>query len=135
MQQFAIIRPKTQDVLSLRCRELRDTYVIAGLEPLKIDHGIVIRTPHGGIGIVVYEYSLFVPPAEQSYFAINGRLYGGNAVLYGFGETISLPALLPVVFLPNAAAVERNITLGLVQRPQMIANDEVLWQWPDPRKG
>jgi hypothetical protein len=133
--KFGIITPKEQNTTIVECASPEMATAVAGLSQRGVDHGMLMVGPHR-VGIIVYEYSMFVPPAEQSYFAINGRLYGGNAVLYGVddhGETIDLRAMPDVFFMPNQQAVERSIELGLVQRPYMAANDEIIWQWPAPR--
>jgi hypothetical protein len=130
---FAIINPMTQQTTIVDCVSGRDAYAMAGLSPKHVDHGIVSHD----IGIVVYEFGLFTPPSEQSYFAINLRLYAGVAVLYGMndvGETISLRAVPPISFFQDAKAVERNIALGLVDRPRIAINGVVTWEWPQPRK-
>jgi hypothetical protein len=129
---FAIIDPIKQETLVVDCVSQRDAYKMAGLSPTQIDHGMIVP----GLGIVVYEFGLYTPPSKQSYFAINGRLYAGVAVLYAMnkeGETVSLQALPPVVFMPNAAAVERSIELGLVDRPKTTVNGQVIWEWPQPQ--
>jgi hypothetical protein len=61
-----------------------------------------------------------------------------NAVPFGHddkGETIDLieAKVPPVLWMPNAAAVER-IELGLVERPQARVNGAVVWQWPEERR-
>lgn len=107
----------------------------AGL--VNVDHGVVLRATDKahGIAIMVYEYGLFEPPEQQSFFGLAGRLYAGNAVLYAFnagGDTVDLKVYPRVMFMPSVRAVERNIQLGLIQRPIMSANDVVIWQWPAP---
>jgi len=61
-----------------------------------------------------------------------------NAVPFGHdkGETIDLieAKVPPVLCIPNAAAVERNIELGLVERPQARVNGAVVWQRPEERR-
>jgi hypothetical protein len=129
---FAIINPIKKETVVVDCVSESDAYKIAGLSSARVDHGVIVP----GIGIVIYEFGLFTPPSEQSYFAINGHLYAGVAVLYAFnkeGRTVSLQAVPPVVFMPNAEAVERSIQLGLVQRPQITVNGETIWEWPQPR--
>lgn len=113
--------------------DLRQAQRRAGIT--NVDHGGIAP----GVGITVYQFGLFVSPAKQRYFAIARQLFAGNAVLYGFderGESVDLLMLPQVYFLPGAAAVERSIALGLIQRPQMSVNGEVTWEWPsDPPKG
>jgi hypothetical protein len=127
--QFAIIDVNDKTVVPVECPDLVVAQTMVGLK--KVDHGVVAP----GIGIVVDEFGLYVPPDKQSYFAIFGRLYAGHGVLYAFnkgGESVDLIAIPPVLFMPGAAAVERCIELGTVQRPQISVNGVVTWQWPDP---
>src|SRR5262245_20075745 len=126
--RFVIIRPATQRIDVEEHAKIEDAYARAGLAILEMDHGVVAQ----GLGIVVYEFAMFQPPAKQSYFTINARLYGGNAVLYAFdhkGETTDVNAVPTIRFIPTLKAVERNIALGLVQRPELRINGEVVWQW------
>lgn len=132
MIRFLTIQPAKKFSVWVQAPSLTSAMALIDLD--KVDHGVV--SP--GLGIVVYEYGLFVPPAEQHYFSIRAKLYAGNAVLYAFdkmGETVSLArhAVPEIVFMPSAASVERSIQLGLVERPQMAINGEVTWQWPEPR--
>ena len=130
--KFGIVCPSIRSVSIANCQDVKSAQRVAGLHR-GVDHGVIMREPFG-IGIVVYEFGLF--EQEQAYFAINGLLYAGNAVLYGFddsGETVDLPALPQVFFMPNAKAVERSIDLGLVRRPIISVNDVVTWRWPEPR--
>lgn len=135
--QFAIVYAHTQKVSIEDCPTIEAAMARAGL--VNVDHGVVAPvTPYRsvGMGIIVYEYGLFEPIEKQAYFAIGGRLYAGNAVIYAFdqrGETVNLPGTPVVQFMPSARAVERNIALGLVERPIMSINDEVIWRWPEPR--
>ena len=131
MTQFEIIKPATRETEVVQCEELRDALVLAGLNHGAVDHGMVTR----GMGIVVYEFSLFVPSAEQSYFSIGGRLYAGNAVLYGvdeMGDTVDLRMLAIPYWLQTEADVEKAIRGGLCPRPTMSVNGDTIWQWPQP---
>ena len=128
--QFAIIEPATQAVIPAECNDIRDAMALAGLG--HVDHSVIMP----GLGIALYGFGLLALPAEQSYFAIHGRLYAGNAVLYAFnkaGETVSLLqcGMPDVMFMPDADAVEHNIALGLVERPQITVNGLITWQWPE----
>lgn len=107
---------------------------VAGLEVGEVDHGTIERDPitGNGIGIVVYEYSLFVPSDQQRYFSIKGKLYAGRALLYAYnesGETIDLKRVPDVVFFGSARAVEMAIEAGTLERP---ASKTLGWQWPQP---
>jgi hypothetical protein len=113
-----------------------DAKKIAGLDPLKTDHGVVWRDYRvGGIAIVVYEFGLFIPRDQQRYFAIRDQLYAGAAILYGFdaaGETVDLRELPAVYFFGSAEEVERAIVGRQINRPILAVNNEVLWRWPEP---
>ena len=128
--QFVIVVPSIQQILPADFSSLRAAQQFANLN--KVDHGRVAPR----VGVVVDEFSLYVRPSSQSYFTIGGQLFAGNAVLYGFddkGKSVDLLEIPDIGFLQNAAAVERNIALGLVFRPQITANGQVIWQWPDPQ--
>jgi hypothetical protein len=127
--QFEIIRPATRETEVVQCEHLNEAMVMAGLV------GVDFGTVHRGLGIVVYEFSLFVPAAEQHYFVLGGRLYGGNAVLYSYdeaGETVDLKTAVIPFWMDNVAHVERAIADGACVRPQMAVNRNVIWQWPNP---
>jgi hypothetical protein len=131
MTQFQIIKPKTREAFEVQCEELHDAIRQAGLDPAATDHGMVMRS----MGIVVYEFGLFDPPAEQSYFSLLGRLYAGNAVLYGVGPdggTVDLKTLAIPFWLPTVDDVEKAIAAGLCPRPQMSVNGDAFWNWPQP---
>jgi len=135
--QIVIVNPFVQQV---RVGDFTVEKAMAEAGLVNVDHGVVapITPDHPvGLAIIVYEFGLFAPPESQSYFVIAGHLYAGNAVIYGFnkqGDTVDIPGMPRVVFMPSARAVERNIELGLVQRPYIAANGVVTWRWPEKRK-
>jgi hypothetical protein len=109
----------------------------AGIDHTHTDHGIVQRSTNGGIGVIVYEFGLYVDPTKQSFFAIDGNLYAGNAVLYAFGahgETIDMGMPPNIKFFDSIAEIESHIRLGKLNRPTMSLNGQVMWQWPQARK-
>jgi hypothetical protein len=128
--QFTIINPKQKSITAVECKDLKTAEGIAGLD--KVDHGVVKR----GVGIVVYEFGLFEPPATQYYFAIDRRLYAGNAVLYGFdeaGETIDMTdTTCKPVWFDRVAQILFAIRMKAIDRPMLSVNGDVLWKWPDP---
>jgi hypothetical protein len=140
--RFGIVNPFVQNVTLEEFATIELAMARAGL--VNVDHGVVFPVsrdnPLGlliGLAIMVYEFSLFAPPDRQAYFAIDSHLYAGHAVLYAFdkdGNEVDLPGTPRVVFMPSAAAVERNIQLGFVQRPFMAVNGVKTWEWPQPRK-
>ena len=110
----------------------------AGLSPAAVDHGTVVEAAgrQPGVGIIVAEGGMFEPPAAQSYFAIDRRLYAGAAVLYGFdteGRTVDLNYFPAPTWLRNQTQVEIAIAIGTVERPEMAFKGNVYWHWPQPR--
>jgi hypothetical protein len=134
--RFGIIDPRTTRYEFVETESLDEAKKLAGLDPDKVDHGVIWRDFRvGGISIVVYEFALYLPAERARYFAIGQSLYVGQAVLYGFdvaGETIDLSELPPVFFLRDAAEVERAIATGQITRPIVALNDDVIWRWPEP---
>ena len=133
--KFYAIKPADCAIEAIEASEPWEAYKTLGLDRMGVDHGVVARVADGGgVGIVVYEFSLFVPVNEQRWFSIMGQLFGGNALLYGFdvhGETCDFDPPPPVVFYRSADEVEAAIARGEVKRPQMAVNQNVLWRWPD----
>jgi hypothetical protein len=37
----------------------------------------------------------------------------------------------PIVFYRDAREVESMIRLGMIDRPQIKINDDIIWRWPD----
>ena len=133
--KFFAIKPAQCAVETIEASEPYEAYKTLGLDQLRVDHGVVARFDDGGgVGIVVYEFSLFEPINEQRWFSILGQLFGGNALLYGFdasGETCGFDLPPPVVFYRDAHEVETAIASGQIKRPQIKVNENVIWQWPD----
>lgn len=128
--KFIIIDPVRKATRVTEKRELGEALIEAGLKVSGVDHGSI--GPH--LGVVVYEFGLFVPPDDQHYFSINGRLYAGAGVLYGVddnGETVD--AVMPKIrFFDNTREVEMAIELEEVTQPSIAVNGQVLWLWPQP---
>jgi len=100
-----------------------------GIKMGEVDFGAVSHST----SVVVYEYGLFVDPAEQKYFSINGQLFAGNAVVFDTndqGEDIDMIRLPDITWYQNADAVEKAIQRGYIKRPEMRVNDKLLWSWP-----
>jgi hypothetical protein len=132
--KYVLINPVLRTATSGDYASLQDAEVAAGLDPGKVDHGMISRS----IGYVVYEFGLFVPPAEQHYFAIGQTLIAGSAVLYGcdqFGESVDLmrSAIPDIRWFLGANDVEAAIEAREIARPQTAVNGSVMWQWPDAR--
>lgn len=129
--RFLIIDPAQKRCYPVQTKDLSDALALADLKPQTVDHGVVER----GLGIVVYENSLFEPVEQQHYFELNGKLYAGNAVLYGYdkaGNTVDAPYSAAPVYFQDHIDVENAIVAGIVERPVMAVNGVVFWKWPDP---
>jgi hypothetical protein len=129
--KFVVIDPRKISVEQIDAPELHEALNLAGLTPHEIDHGVVTH----GIGIVVYEFGLFVPPTEQRYFAVGKGLYAGTAVLYGYderGETVDLAIWPPPRFFGSIDAIEQAIAADEIVRPRIAIDSTVTWEWPQP---
>lgn len=126
--RFGVIEPAKTLARCIDVHEMTDLYLGLGLRRGMVDHGVAAP----GIGIVVDEFSLMVRPELQRYFAIGRRLYGGNAILFGFhatGNAIDLP-VMPLIIFMSVAGIEDAIARGQIDRPVMSLNDETFWEWP-----
>jgi hypothetical protein len=146
--KFAIVRPAERRVEVAAFESFDAACKFAGIDGK--DFG-TIWMPHSqydraGLSIVVYEFGLLKenpttkePIVQQPMFAINRRLYAGNAVLFSFnesGETISLS--LPeqeitnsIIWLKNREEAEMAIMIGLVERPVFSIDGNVISSWPN----
>jgi hypothetical protein len=136
MSQYIIVNPKDRTIKPVLAETLDEAKLVAGLAIDSTDHGSLVR----GLGYVVYEYGLFVPPAQQSYFGVAGKLIAGTAVFYRYddmGETqdLRLSEFPDVRWYLGVNDVEASIDRGEIVRPTMSMNNVVFWQWPDPPKG
>ena len=130
--KYVLINPTLRTALSGDYATLQDAEVAAGLDPTKVDHGMISRS----IGYVVYEFGLFVPPAQQHYFAMGRQLIAGASVLYGvdaWGESVNLlrSTIPDIRWFLGVNDVEAAIVAGEIIRPQTAINGAVTWQWPD----
>jgi hypothetical protein len=136
MTKFWIVEPGSRISYPYTCKHHYQAVEHAGLETLHVDHGTVAHdADSGGIAIIVFETGLYSDPAIIPYFTIGGRLYAGNAVLYGYdaaGETIDLSSIPPIKFYSNKQEIETDIDAGLVTRPMISIGNHVVWRWPDP---
>lgn len=140
--KFGLIIPRTREVAVIECHDLDDAIRQVDLDRGKVDYAVV----GPGVAIVVDEFSLMIHPSRQIYYALGlgnarRRLYGGNAVLYGFdrgGATTSVDDTLPlhVTWMATPAIVEDAIANGVIERPAVRVNGIVTWEWradPVPR--
>jgi hypothetical protein len=134
--RFGAIDPRTTQVEFVDAADLDEAKKIVGLDPLRIDHGVLWRDFRtGGTAIVVYEFGFYLPRDRARYFAIGRSLFVGSAVVYAFdatGETVDLRELPAVFFFRDADEVERAIGTGQIVRPMMAINDQIVWRWPEP---
>lgn len=136
MMRVMIVRAAEHKIEPLVVDEVHQAYATAGLAPGTLEHNIVQR-PNGivpGIGVFVFQSALTEHQDKQSYFVLNHKLFGGNAVVYCFnegGETVDA-SIGPVIFLADQWEVETAIRAGEIQRP-VIKNDnnDVVWRWPE----
>jgi len=132
MTRFVIIEPAAHLLRVADIGVFDNAVIEAGLAVNETDHGMVDRHT----GIVAYQYGMYEPPEHQDYFAVNGRLYAGNALIYGVddqGHTVDVAEIdrLTPTFLHGKDEVERAISDGLVARPQLRVNGKLIWKWPD----
>ena len=80
-----------------------------------------------------------MPPDQQKYSAVFGKLIAGNCVVYAFdghGETIPISEEMisekDIKWLPTQYDVEVAIAGKLIQRPVMAVNNVTVWKWPEP---
>lgn len=126
--KFIIIDPRQREVRTVSHHTLVDAQLEAGLKPREVDHGTLGR----GWGYCCYEYALFVPAAQQAYFAIGRSLFAGPIVVYGYDELGEMMDCQP---LPDQPAVrwvddpEAAMRRGEIERPCTRFNGIVDWQW------
>jgi hypothetical protein len=131
MSRFVVVNPRKRTKEIIECDSIVDAQASVGL--YGVDHGVICH----GLGYCVYEYGLFVPPLEQSYFGLGGHLIAGPAVFYGFDETgetvdLRLSEFPDVRFYLGINDVEAAIDRGEIERPFMAVNGVELWHWPQP---
>ena len=128
--KYVLVNPILRTATAGDYASLQDAEVAAGLDPGKVDHGMITRS----IGYVVFEFGLFAPPEEQHYFAMGRQLIAGSAVLYGvnaWGESVNLhrSTIPDIRWFLGVNDVEAAIVSGEIIRPQTAVNGEVTWQW------
>jgi hypothetical protein len=135
--KFVIIDPAVRLYQRVNVGDIEDAYAMVGLKPGTLDHSVLMPLcDGGGIGLVAYDFAFFVPPLEQSYFALNGKLLAGPAVLYQYdepGHTVDLGDTVIVTrWFNSAAQVDYLIKAGVLERPELRVNGELIWSWPEP---
>jgi hypothetical protein len=132
--KYAIIKcPSTYEMVEAETFDAAKA--LAGLKPLQTDIGAIIM----GVSIVVYEFGLYLPAKDQSYFTIGRELYVNSGLLYHWdaeGETRPFTDRLFRICTPTFMTydeVEEAIKKGTMNRPTMKLNNEIIWQWPNPK--
>jgi len=129
--RFVTIEPAAHLITFIDSPSVEAALRTAGLNS-DVDHGFLSKT----VGIFIDEFGMFAEPDHQDYFAIDGHLFAGPALLYAFdqqGETKDMPnTRLEPAFLHGREEVEAAIANEKVTRPQMLVNGDVIWQWPQP---
>lgn len=132
--RYGIIDPAAKSTKVMEFESFDDALDAAGLKPGEIDFGQL----GPGLSVVVHEFGLFVPMNQTAYFAINSRLFAGNALIYAvneMGETVSLPSKtfpVDVTFFEDGAAALRAIEADEIIQPSMAIGKETIWVWPQP---
>jgi hypothetical protein len=138
MIRYLIIDPTARTVRKFETKDTtaKDAMATAGLKPGAVDFGMV----GPAVSIIVGETGLFSDPDKGGYFSLGLSLFHGPAVLFGVGdsgETISLAVaadhnvLSGIRFYDSLSQIEKAIQDGVVDRPQMSVNGEVVWRWPE----
>jgi hypothetical protein len=137
--KFVLIDPRDCSVRMVEAESPNDIYENVGLRRNEVDFGCVYKSQSEGwsINIIVDEFGMYKPVDEAKYFSLGGQLISGGCIMFRAddgGETISMNALPPVMFYRSAAEVEEAITRGEIVRPRMLVNEELIWEWPQPRR-
>jgi hypothetical protein len=147
--RFLIVDPAKQEVRVVNAPDAHDAH------PDLYKRGVDFGTVFSGLGLYVYEYGLV--DLQPPYFALNGGLYSGDAVLFAYdhtGETVSMPEVkiepakgatvvtglehpLVINWLPTPADAEIAIDSRVCARPEVAVSPRngertVLWRWPSP---
>lgn len=134
--KYGLIDPKAKTANVAAYPDIVQAEKAIGLQPGCVDHGLLDRSQTRVLGIVVDEFGLFKPTAEQNYFAIGKHLYAGPAVIYlerrEDGAPIDVEELPPIRWFDDAKAVEQAIEMGEITQPSMSIGEEVIWVWPQP---
>ena len=133
--RFILVEPRQQRMRPIDVEDIEAAKRLAQL-PKDVDFGTVFK----GVSIIVYGQGLYEPPDDGRYFALNGQLYSGNAILFAYshrGETIDLiyatgERELKPIFFRDGAEIEAAIAAGKVERPTAGVNGVVMWEWPGP---
>lgn len=140
--KFGIVNPHRQTLLFAELDSISAAIAAAGLVPSQIDFGTI----GPGLGIIVYTEGLFDTTGKQSYFTVDyqhavkdrKRLYGGPAVLFSVNDrgnmvSFRIGEVNAMHWYRDAAAVEKGIKEGKVDRPTIGVNEKLFWSWPEPK--
>jgi hypothetical protein len=130
--RMILIEPGERRYSYIQAPEVQEAKLMAGLKG--VDFGTLTRD----LSIVVDEFGLYRDPANGAYFALNGHLYSGNAIIFGVGlagETVPCRDLpWEPLFFGSETQIEAAIATGLVQRPIAAVNGVTVWSWPSRDK-
>lgn len=128
MTSFALIDPVHATVRREDHPSLNAALASIGLAANGVDHGSI----RPGLSIALHRWALVGDPL--TYYAIEGRLYNGPAVLYaGRPDAVldlPVPIRLRLTWFRGIADVEAGIVAGIVERPTRRTSDgTVSWAW------
>lgn len=136
-RQFVLIEPAERRLSLKPFADLSAALAAVGLHIGEVDFGSLMPDH----SIVVYEFGLFEPPAQQHYFALGKNLYAGNAVVFAEveGESGDVSKECWNLLRSNLhwfggmQEVEKAIDQEQIIQPSIKVNGEVVWVWPQPR--
>lgn len=136
-RQFVLIEPAERRLSLKPFADLSAALAAVGLHTGEIDFGSLMPDH----SIVVYEFGLFEPPAQQHYFALGKNLYAGNAVV--FAEVEGKPSDVTkecwhllrsnLRWFDSVQEIEKAIDDEEIIQPSISVDGKVVWVWPQPR--
>jgi hypothetical protein len=101
--------------------------------------GLIDIVRLGDVDMIVDDEGLLADNIHTFTFKGLKSPFAGNSLVVGHddeGNTTALPAYVTadlvqsrIVWLGDASGLERNIGLGLIDRPETRINGELIWQW------
>jgi len=118
MRKIAVINPTTQSVIY---KTVPDEDISRAAGPELDRHSVVARSDDTKYGL--FSNATTHPAPEPEYFALNGALCHGTAVLYAFdgqGRTLNISKKLhpKPMWLGDANTVRVAVVNGLVDKPK-----------------
>jgi hypothetical protein len=135
--RFFIIDPADFSIREVHCEKLEEVLKQAGLEIMRTEFQTVYTEERWGLQIAYYETGLLEPPnGQHRFFSIGPQLFAGSVVAFAFsrpeGDTMSIPKeidLPAVMFYRSHLEVEAAIQRDEIERPQILINGSVVWEW------